>query len=242
MKVDPEGAEMKAVQELISFKDKDVLEIGCGEGRQTFQIAETAKSVVAVDPSAKAITSAWMQIPKLLAKRIAFRVGRGEDLALPANSFDMVFMGTSLCCTDVPAQGRSIMEAWRVLRDGGELVATLYSLHQPFYNGMVLYLVLRGVGQPDWFEPERQARMALKHACYVERKFRFVSEKLFPVYNYYASEREMVSEILKDNGLQGKRLEKEARQGISEILKPRRTKKGIRFQGYQVATVLRKRV
>jgi cyclopropane fatty-acyl-phospholipid synthase-like methyltransferase len=33
--IDPEGVETRAIRELIDFAGKDVLEIGCGEGRMT---------------------------------------------------------------------------------------------------------------------------------------------------------------------------------------------------------------
>jgi len=62
---DPEGIEMKAVLKHLSFDGKDVLEIGCGDGRLTFKYAEMARRVVAIDPSRRASRK-----PRVINQRI----------------------------------------------------------------------------------------------------------------------------------------------------------------------------
>jgi len=46
---DPEGTEIKTILEQTNFKGKKVLEIGCGTGRLTGQLAKPCKSVTAID-------------------------------------------------------------------------------------------------------------------------------------------------------------------------------------------------
>ncbi len=241
MEIDPEGTEMRAVSRLTSLRGKEVLEVGCGDGRMTFKFAGGAARVVAVDPSRGSIAAAKQRTPHNLAGRVSFRVGRGEELPFDDGSFDLVFMTHSLCCTDVPAQERVLMEAWRVLRDGGELMTVMDSLHQPLYSGMLTYLLKRGSGQPDWCEPERQARLALRHMCYVERRFRFVAEKEFPLCYYYDSQRELMKNVKKESGMPGERLEKERKGAIDELVASLKSRKGIRLESNQVLTLLRKR-
>lgn len=231
---------MKEAERLVSFRGKDVLEVGCGNGRLTFQYAPVARRVVAIDPSVKAISEARRNTPKELSSRINFRVGRGERLAFPDETFDLAFFSWSLCCTDVPVQGRALMEAWRVLRRNGVLLNVMESLHQPFYSGMITYMLKRGSGQPDWTEPERQARLALRHATLVERRFDYVAEKELPVLNYYDTIREALRDVTAQNGLKYSNLSQETRRGILNILGFLKTRKGVRIQVNSVMTVLRK--
>lgn len=240
-RLDPEGVAMKEAQRLVSFRGKDVLEVGCGNGRLTFQYTPVARRVVAIDPSVKTISEARRNTPKELASRVNFRVGRGEGLAFPDEAFDLVFFSWSLCCTDVPVQGRALMEAWRVLRRNGILLNAQESLHQPFYSGMITYILKRGSGQPDWTEPERQARLALRHASLVERKFDYVAEKELPVFTYYKTIREALRDVTAQNGLKYANLSQGTRRGVLDILGSLRTRKGVRIQVNSVMTVLRKR-
>ena len=65
-RIDPEGVETRVIHELIDFAGKDVLEIGCGDGRMTWRYADVAASVLAFDPDESAITTAREQIPAAL--------------------------------------------------------------------------------------------------------------------------------------------------------------------------------
>jgi 2-polyprenyl-3-methyl-5-hydroxy-6-metoxy-1,4-benzoquinol methylase len=46
---DPDRNEIRQLRKFVDFTGKRVLEIGCGEGRLTWQYARDARSVVAVD-------------------------------------------------------------------------------------------------------------------------------------------------------------------------------------------------
>ena len=56
--VDPEGRETEVLHRLVALHGKDVCDIGCGEGRTTRRMAQTAASVLGVDPDVEAITRA----------------------------------------------------------------------------------------------------------------------------------------------------------------------------------------
>jgi len=231
---------MKKIEGLASFKRKDILEIGCGNGRLTFQYAKSANEVVAIDPSAKAVAEARRNTPKHLASKISFRIGRGEGLSFPNESFDIVFFSWSLCCADVPAMGKALDEAWRVLRRKGLLVNIQPSLHQPFHKGMVSYLLERDSGPGAGDEGERQARLALRIASLVERKFDLVAEGEFPVYSYYDSAVEALRDFVAQRGVKFGELNQETKRRIHEIINSIKTRRGVRTQENAVVTVLRK--
>ena len=94
--LDPEGAHLAALRRLGSFRDRHVLELGCGDGRLTVGIAEAAASVLAFDPDAEAVERARQALPDELAERVAYRVASGEEIDVEPTSFDLVVFSWSL--------------------------------------------------------------------------------------------------------------------------------------------------
>ena len=241
--VDPEGVEIKVARKYVTFDKKDVLEVGCGEGRLTFQYAPETKRVTAIDPSRKAILSARKKVPKDLVGVLKFRVGRGEDLDFPDESFDLVFFTWSLCCTDISVMGKAVREAWRVLRPRGLLVSIQPSLQQPFHSGMAGYLIDRNFGPvPQEDDAYAKSRLALKHSSLVERRFALVAEDEFPNYTYYGTERELLKSFLAGKKERYRVLDREAKEHVREAIRGSgvKTSRGIRTQETAVLTVLRK--
>ena len=95
---DPEENETSTLHEMLDFKDLEVLEVGCGEGRLTWRYAEKAAHVTAIDPIAKDIKTAQANIPKPLKGRIRFVESTIGDFAASAaeQRFDIVLFAWSL--------------------------------------------------------------------------------------------------------------------------------------------------
>ena len=93
--LDPEGAHLAALRRLGDFRDRRVLEMGCGDGRLTPGIASDAASVVAFDPDADAVARA-RSLPAELARRVVFRVASAREIELERHSFDIVVFSWSL--------------------------------------------------------------------------------------------------------------------------------------------------
>ncbi|TLY14478.1 MAG: methyltransferase domain-containing protein [Thaumarchaeota archaeon] len=237
---DPEGIEITKARGHVTFSGRSVLEIGCGEGRLTFQYAPQAKSVVGIDPSASAIAAAKKRTPKNLVQRVRFQVGRGEQMDFPDESFDLVFFSWSLCCADIPAMGKVLDEACRVLKPKSILLNIQASLHQPFHKGMISYLLSRNWGPSSEDESDRHSRLALRYASLVQRKFDFIAEEEFPVNTYYDSVDEVLREVTAGRKEDYRALDREARQHLHEIISSLKTRKGVRIQENAVLTVLRK--
>lgn len=96
VRMDPEGTELATLDRLISLTGKRVLEIGCGDGRLTWALAQRARGVVAIDPDRRAIASARRALTRERKGRIRFEVGRGESLAFPDGAFEVVLFSRSL--------------------------------------------------------------------------------------------------------------------------------------------------
>lgn len=89
---DPEGREKRILHHLADFRGKEVLDMGCGDGRTARTLALTARSVLAVDPDEEAITRARARS----TDRIVFEVADAVTLDVPAASFDAVVFSRSL--------------------------------------------------------------------------------------------------------------------------------------------------
>ena len=73
-----------------------VLELGCGEGRLTFQFADAAASVFAVDPDEERIAAARASLRATLAESVSFEVAGAADVDPPRREFDLALFSWSL--------------------------------------------------------------------------------------------------------------------------------------------------
>lgn len=94
--LDPEGAHIAALRRLGDFRDRRVLELGCGDGRLTLGIAQDAAHVLAFDPDAEAVEQARRALPAELADRVAYRIASGKEIEIEPHSFDLVVFSWSL--------------------------------------------------------------------------------------------------------------------------------------------------
>ncbi len=93
--VDPGGREVETLRRLVNFRGKDVIDIGCGEGRTARHIALTAASVLGVDPDEKAIDRA-RHGGRDKTEGCTFMAADAVTLDLPPARFDVVVFSRSL--------------------------------------------------------------------------------------------------------------------------------------------------
>lgn len=96
VRLDPDGVEKKAIHGLVDFADKDVLEIGCGDGRVTWSYAPLSRSVLALDVKQHEIAKAIFRTPPSLKPRIVFRVADITTASIPPASYDVAVYSSSL--------------------------------------------------------------------------------------------------------------------------------------------------
>ena len=100
IRMDPENREGEALLRVSGgFADASVLEIGCGDGRLTWQIAPQARRLVGIDPSKEKIAKAWQAIPNKLKSQVHFHAQSLEVYAasIPSSErFDCAVLSWSL--------------------------------------------------------------------------------------------------------------------------------------------------
>ncbi len=98
----------------------DVVDIGCGEGYLTIEVARWARRVIAIDRSSAVLTRAKALAGRRRAPNIVFRRGDLEKLPLDAASVDIAILSQALHHAADPAV--AMAEAARVLRPGGKVL------------------------------------------------------------------------------------------------------------------------
>jgi len=71
----PVGMEMRLIQRFVELKGRRVLELGCGDGRLTRQLAPLASTVVAIEPDPARIALARRTANSEGIRNVSFRVG-----------------------------------------------------------------------------------------------------------------------------------------------------------------------
>lgn len=90
IRVDPERNEMRALKDVGTWRNKKVLEIGCGDGRLTLRLASLKPKLIhAIDPSPDLIRAARKKLPSAFSKWIHYKVGSAGELKFPSNSLDI---------------------------------------------------------------------------------------------------------------------------------------------------------
>jgi len=92
----PDGMEVRLIERFTTLKGRRILEVGCGDGRLTFQYARTAAQVLAFDPDRASIEEALDQQAMLDIRNIAFRLGSVEQLPARGAPFDVALFSWSL--------------------------------------------------------------------------------------------------------------------------------------------------
>lgn len=86
--IDPNQNELNALRRATDWRQKHVIEVGCGNGRLTLRLAQLGARVHAIDPDPKLIRAARLSLPKPLASRVVYKIGKAEHLRHADNHFD----------------------------------------------------------------------------------------------------------------------------------------------------------
>lgn len=124
------------------FAQKQVLEVGCGQGIDASEIIRYCDRYVGIDLSENSIKTAHRELNNLceINKSFLFVKNDAENLSFPDNTFDLVYSIGVLHHT-VNFES-AVEEIDRVLKSGGTLLLMLYRSYTPIW---VILRIIRGL-------------------------------------------------------------------------------------------------
>ncbi len=123
----------KMAYQLMAERDyKTILDLGCGNGRDSLYFASKGLKVTALDWSEVALDALAKQAKKLsLLERINVIWQNIANLELPDNSFDVIFANLSLHYFDDQTTRKIIDQVYKILRNRGLLFIEVKSDKDP---------------------------------------------------------------------------------------------------------------
>ncbi|HUG04909.1 MAG TPA: class I SAM-dependent methyltransferase [Candidatus Limnocylindria bacterium] len=88
--------ETRLIERHVKLGGRDVLEVGCGNGRLTLEYAAHARRVVAIEPNAQMIREARARARSREIKNVRF-LTRPAQTGIRGGPFDVVLFSWSLC-------------------------------------------------------------------------------------------------------------------------------------------------
>jgi ubiquinone/menaquinone biosynthesis C-methylase UbiE len=156
MILDPDNKYVQTINSYTPLAEMSVVEIGCGSGRITRNLAEYAAHVVATDVDPTALEQAQQQIT---AKNIDFVLSEDGFPPLAKESFDLVIYTLSLHHIPVDRMVDNLEHAGRLLKKTGKIVIV-----EPGDGGSFLEVKRRfGAGSGDESVEKAAAIKAMKN-------------------------------------------------------------------------------
>ena len=93
---DTHHQESKILHQFADFSNKSILEIGCGDGRLTWQYAKGARSTVGIDIDSDSLRLARADTPSDLLDRARFLCAESEHIPFAKEKFDLAVLAWSL--------------------------------------------------------------------------------------------------------------------------------------------------
>ena len=92
---DVAGVERQYLLDMMPVQGNRILEIGCGDGRLTWQYAEMADSVVAIDVTPDTLAEGLRERPERLRETVSILEASGVNLPFKSGTFDHALFSLS---------------------------------------------------------------------------------------------------------------------------------------------------
>jgi ubiquinone/menaquinone biosynthesis C-methylase UbiE len=156
MILDPDNKYIRAINTYAPLAGTTILEIGCGSGRMTGDLAEHAEHVVATDIDSSALEQAQRQIS---AKNVDFLLSDDGFPRLKKGVFDLVIYTLSLHHVPINKMAANLEHTGQLLKKSGKIVVV-----EPGNGGSFLEVKKRfGAGSGDEDAEKAAAKRAMEN-------------------------------------------------------------------------------
>ncbi len=188
MILDPTGQFIRNITEHCDINDKIILEVGCGKGRVTEDLARQVRKITAIDPDAEALAAAKSRIA---AGTVEFVRCGGETLNFPEKSFDIVIYSLSLHHIPIACMQSSLEQAAGTVREEGKIIVI-----EPGAGGTLIEAEERFcVGDGD----ERRQKGAAQSALDTLEGWEKGQNVYFQTFFYFGSKEDFLENLLPRN-------------------------------------------
>lgn len=111
-----------------------VLDIGCGQGKETIYLANKGFDVVALDSSSVAIDQIKEIIKKNKLKNIRAVNSDIIDFEIKKNAYDLILCFNVLYFLEKSTARRIVKKIQEGMKKGGIIAMSLFTVHDTFYN------------------------------------------------------------------------------------------------------------
>jgi len=169
-------SDLPIIEDFLLLGGKNLLEIGCGDGRLTSSLVPRTGFVTAIDPDPAQIALARKEVAG-----VDFRVGSGENLDFIDQSFDIIFFSYSLHHQNCAA---ALKEAMRVIRRDGNIL-----IIEPTHDSEFTLLV-------SIFEKDEIPLLQLTLDYITSGSFNILRKETYCVDHRYADESELYQNFM----------------------------------------------
>lgn len=132
-----------------AYAHGDVLDAGCGNGRNSLELAKTARHVVALDASAAMLKTAEKNLAGI--KNATTVRGSIQRIPLANGAFDAVFCLAALHHLRPKEQPAAFSGLFRVLKPGGRLCLTVWNRQQDRFRNKPKEADVPWHGKPRYY-------------------------------------------------------------------------------------------
>ncbi len=210
---------LNIIDEKIILKDKNILEIGCGEGERSLKLSKRCEHLTAIDPNNESLQKARQNNA---SDNLLYQLGEGQELHFDNNTFDAVIFTLSLHHVPIAEMAIAIKEAFRVTKNNGFLIFLEPSNLGTFIRSEIMF----DTGDGDERKEKAYAYYTLLNAGdSLEELYEIYDETVFQFDSYKAFVEEMkpkknvkkLKAFLEENNYT---LNAQRRINIFRILKP----------------------
>lgn len=163
---------LSSVEKVVPLFGKTILEVGCGNGSRSVEIAKRCLHLTSVEPDVQMLESAKTNNS---AQNITYIHGKAEILDFPDKKFDAVIYTLSFHHVPNEAMSKAIDEAIRVTKKGGNIIFLEPAEDGTFFEAEIAFDACDG----DERREKRAAYKALIHHSGYESVAEIPDETIF---------------------------------------------------------------